>query len=158
MNKKNFYKDGQFIMSHEIIWVLFWILKYKKDDFSKLIDKACIEGVFEKFEDKIDDIETNINFSKDLEDKFLDFFIFLENKIIDLSNIEFENKNFEKNFSKFLKSLKGDFFESGNLKSNIFNLTKVVKSGYNSEKAKDRLLKELLKEWDPKFDKNNLIN
>ena len=85
--KKDIHAQGdQFVISYELLHVLYWLLKYEEVELSKLINKSFSKGIQEKM--KHADALTDLRLSEEMQNSIIDFFTFMEQEISDITNQE----------------------------------------------------------------------
>lgn len=152
MNHKTFLEnDDQFIVSYELLYILQWLMTYEKEAFTQLIHKAFIQGSqSEEAQGSYDQIEE----AEYLQSSVIDFFSFLEQEVANVSEAESMKHIMQKNLLKTLDHIDPKIFDPAIIKASMVATAEKVNPQRNHQ-AKDLFLKELLKKWHPKKDKNN---
>ena len=151
MNHKTFLEsDDQFIVSYELLYILQWLMTYEKEAFSQLVHKAFIQGSQESDErDTYDQIEE----AEYLQSSVIDFFSFLEEEVENVAQAESIKHIMQKNLVKTLDHIDPKLFDPAVIKASMMATAEKLHPQRN-HLAKDLFLKQLLKKWQPKKDKN----
>lgn len=151
MSHDNMLEEDQFVISYELLHTLHWLLKYEQTALANLITEAFIKG----YEDKIkqQDVYTQIQHSDDVQSSIVNFFNFLEQHISTISNSESNKKIMHHNIIKTLDQIDPKRFDYDTIKSTVLATADKIKPE-NQTDAKNLFLKELLKQWNPKKEKN----
>ncbi len=156
--KKDIQAQGdQFVISYELLHVLYWLLKYEEAELSKLINKSFIKGIKEKT--KNSNALSEMHLSQEMQNSIIDFFTFMEQEISDITDQE-STKLMNQNLIKDLDHFDPMLVDYLTVKETISkNAEKLHTNQYNS-KTRTHFLKELLKQWKPQKEKNKkeLIN
>lgn len=153
-NKTFLENDDQFIVSYELLYILQWIITHEKEAFSQLVHKAFIQGsqAPENSEDFDQTEESDL-----LQNSVIDFFGFLEQEIDVVAQSESMKHIMQKNLLKTLDHIDPKTFDPAIIKESMVATAEKIKPQRN-HLAKDLFLKELLKKWSPKKDKNKKRN
>lgn len=151
MTQKTFLEnDDQFIVSYELLYILQWLMVYEKETFTHLVHKAFIQG----------SQETNIHNNGDqmeeaeyLQNSVIDFFSFLEQEVENVAESEAMKHIMQKNLLKTLDHIDPKIFDPAIIKASMMATAEKLNPQRNHQ-AKDFFLKQLLKKWHPKKDKN----
>lgn len=151
MSQDTMLQEEQFVISYELLYVLHWLLKYEKNELSSLITQAFIKG----YEDKIkqQDMYMRIQYGEDMQQSIVNFFNFLEDQIATINDIQTHKKVIHQNIIKTLDQIDPERFDYETIKSTVMATADKIKPA-NQDDAKDLFLKELLKQWNPKKEKN----
>ena len=152
MAQKSFLEnDDQFIVSYELLYILQWLMIYEKEAFTQLVHKAFIQGSQAPTED---DTYDQFEEAEYLQSSVIDFFSFLEEEVDNVAQAEAMKHIMQKNLLKTLDHIDPKIFDPAIIKASMMATAEKVHSHRNHQ-AKDLFLKELLKKWTPKKDKNN---
>ncbi len=148
MKKDNLVQGEQFVISYELLYLLHWLLKYEETELSKLINKSFIKGIQEKAQQK--DALSEMQLSEEMQNSIVDFFNFMEQEIADLADQESE-KLMNKDIMNTLDHLDPKQLDFNTVKNTISKRAAKVRK---KETKKADFLKELLRQWKPKKEKN----
>lgn len=157
MKKDSHLQGDQFIISYELLHVLYWLLKYEEVELSKLINKSFTKGLKEKM--KSHDALAELQLTEEMQNSIIDFFTFMEQEILDITDQE-TTKLMNKDMIKDLDHFDPKQVDYSTVKKTITkNATKLQTAKYSS-KTRTHFLKELLKHWNPQKEKSKkaLIN
>ncbi len=151
MNHKKFLEnEDQFIVSYELLYILQWLMTYEKEAFTHLVHKAFIQGSqFCNENDAYDQFEE----TEHLQSSVIEFFSFLEEEIETVSQAESIKHIMQKNLLKTLDHIDPNLFDPAVIKASMMATAEKLHPQRNHQ-AKEFFLKQLLKKWTPKKDKN----
>ncbi|MBP6869909.1 hypothetical protein KBC04_03440 [Candidatus Babeliales bacterium] len=138
--------DDQFIVSYELLYILQWLLTYEKEAFTHLVHKAFVQGNSQETYDQVEEAEY-------LQNSVIDFFSFLEEEVEHASENESMKHVMQKNLLKTLDHIDPKIFDPAIIKASMMATAERLHPQRNHQ-AKDIFLKQLLKKWTPKKDKN----
>lgn len=148
---KELQANDQFIISYELLHVLYWLLKYEEAELSKLIHKSFTKGLKEKM--KNHDALKELQLTEETQNSIIEFFSFMEQEILDLTDQE-NTKLMNKEMIKDLDHFDPKQVDYSTVKETITkNATKLQTKKYSS-KTRTHFLKELLKHWNPQKEKS----
>jgi hypothetical protein len=151
MAQKSFLEnDDQFIVSYELLYILQWLMTYEKEAFTQLVHKAFIQGSQSSMHG---DAHDQIEEAEYLQTSVIDFFSFLEEEVENISQAESMKHIMQKNLLKTLDHIDSKLFDPAIIKASMMATAGKLNPERNHQ-AKDYFLKELLKKWNPKKDKN----
>ena len=152
MNQKPFLENNdQFIVSYELLYILQWLMMYEKDAFAQLVHKAFIQGSQETSDE--DNTYDQVEESEYLQNSIVDFFSFLEEEVEIISQAESVRNIMQTNLVKTLGHIDPKLFDPAIIKASMMAAAEKLHPQRN-HLAKDLFLKQLLKKWQPKKDKN----
>jgi hypothetical protein len=151
MAHNHLFEEEQFVISQELLLVLHWLLKYEETELSRIITQASIKGFEEKL--KTQDVYHQLQHSDDLQNSIVQFLSFLENHVASITTQETNKKIMHHNVVKALDHIDPKRFDYDTIKSTVLATAEKIKPR-NQHNAKDLFLKELLKQWNPKKDKD----
>lgn len=152
MTKKTFLEsDDQFIVSYELLHILQWLLTYEKETFSHLVEKAYIKG--SQSMENNSEVYEQIEESEYLQNSVLDFFNFLEKEVSIVAHAESIKHIMQKNLLKTLDHIDPKVFDAAIIQESMQVTAEKINPQRNHQ-AKDYFLKQLLKKWHPKKEKN----
>ncbi|OGB86017.1 hypothetical protein A3J41_02385 [candidate division TM6 bacterium RIFCSPHIGHO2_12_FULL_38_8] len=154
MSDENMLHDEQFVISYELLYVLHWLLKYEKTELSNLITRAFIKGYEDKLKEQ--DMHSKITYSQDLQYSIVNFFNFLEHQMVAISDTQTHQTLLHHNIIKTLDQIDPKRFDYDTIKSTVMATADKLKP-QNKHDAKDLFLKELLKQWNPKKEKDKSV-
>ncbi len=143
-------QSDQFIISHDLLHVLYWLLKYEEVELSKLINKSFLKGLKEKAENK--DLLEDMQFTEDMQNSIVDFFSFMEQEVADLTDQE-ATKVMNKQVMKDLDHVDPKQVDYTTVKTTITKKADTVNNAKNEDKSRAVFLKELLRQWKPEKEK-----
>ena len=151
MSDDTMLQEEQFVISYELLYVLHWLLKYEKTELSNLITQAFVKGYEEKL--KQQDMYAQIQHTEDMQHSIVNFFNFLEHQIAAMSDTQTHKTIMHRNILKTLDQIDPKRFDYDTIKSTVMATADKIRPK-NQDDAKDLFLKELLKQWNPKKEKN----
>jgi len=151
MAHDHLFEEEQFVISQELLHILHWLLKYEEAELSRLITQAYIKG----FEDKLkkQDVYHQIQHSDDIQNSVVHFLSFLEHHVTTVTTQENSKKIMHQNVIEALDHIDPKRFDYETIKSTVLATADKIKP-CNQHDAKKLFLKELLKQWNPKNDKD----
>lgn len=152
MAQKTFLEnDDQFIVSYELLYILQWLITYEKEAFTQLVHKAFTQG-----SQATNNIEATDQFEEAeyLQNSVIDFFSFLEEEVDNAAEHASMEHIMQTNLLKTLDHIDPKIFDPAIIKASMVATAEKVRPQHNHQ-AKDYFLKQLLKKWTPKKDKNN---
>ena len=156
--KKNSQAQGDhFIISYELLHVLYWLLKYEEVELSKLINKSFVKGIKETTKN-IDSV-SELCLSEEMQNSIVDFFTFMEQEILDITDqksTKFMNKDIIKDIARFDPKQ----VDYSTIKETISKNAQTLHFKKYNSKNRTNFLKELLRQWKPQKEKckKTLIN
>lgn len=151
MAQKTFLEnDDQFIVSYELLYILQWLITYEREAFAQLVHKAFVQGsqtahnndMFEQTEE-----------AEYLQSSVIDFFNFLQQEVDIISEEESMQHIMQTNLLKTLDHIDAKIFDPSIIKASMIETAEKVEMQQNLQ-AKAYFLKQLLKKWTPKKEKN----
>ena len=142
--------DDQFIVSYELLYILQWLMTYEKEAFTHLVHKAFAQG-----SQATQNLEV-VNQTEEaeyLQNSVIDFFSFLEEEVEQACENESMKHIMQQNLLKTLDHIDPKLFDPAIIKASMVATAEKVRPQHNHQ-AKDYFLKQLLKKWTPKKDKN----
>ena len=110
-----------------------------------MIHKSFIKGLEEK--ERYNDVTSQIQLSEEMQNSIVDFFTFIEQEIVDLSEEE-TTKLMDRDVIQTLDHIDREQLDYVTIKSTINkNVDKINSENFSSTKM--HFLKELLKQWKP---------
>jgi hypothetical protein len=152
MSHETMLHDEQFVISYELLYVLHWLLKYEKTELSNLITQAFIKGYEEKLKEQ--DLYSKIQHSDDMQNSIVNFFNFLEHQIAVMNDTQTHKTIMHQDIVKTLDKIDPERFDYDTIKSTVMATADKIKPTKNHDEAKNLFLKELLRQWNPKKEKN----
>ena len=150
-NKPFLENDDQFIVSYELLHILQWLLTYEREAFTQLVQNAYIQGT--QGIKNNSDVYEQMEESDYLQDSVLEFFSFLEKEVGMIANAESIKHIMQKNLLKTLDHIDPKVFDPAIIQESMQVTAEKVHHRRNYQ-AKELFLKELLKKWHPKKEKN----
>ncbi len=148
-------QDDQFVISYELLYIFHWILKYEQQAFKELVYRAFAQGIDDKITRQ--DIVSQVQNSEDIQNSIVDFFAMLEEYLNTITD-EASTKNIMHNqVLKTLAHIDPKRFDSSTIKSSMVAAAEKIDIN-NQSQAKEFLLKELLKQWNPKKGNKDFIS
>lgn len=157
MKKDSHAQGDQFIISYELLHVLYWLLKYEEVELSKLISKSFTKGIKEKM--KSHGALADLQLTEEMQNSIVDFFTFMEQEILDITDQE-TTKLINKDIIKDLDHFDPKQVDYSTVKETITKNASKLQTVKPSTKTRTLFLKELLKHWNPQKEKSkkDLIN
>ena len=151
MSSKNFFEEEQFVVSPELLHILYWLMKYEEQALSDLVIQAYYKGFEEKI--KKQDMYHEIQHSTELQNSIVDFFNFIEHQVKNLDDQAQSKKVIHPNIMNTLDRIDPKQFDFETIKSTVMATADKIKPKNNLD-AKKMFLKELLKQWEPEESKD----
>jgi len=151
MNEKTFLEnDDQFIVSYELLYILQWIMTYEQEALKNLVHKAFVQGSQVQYSQHDDQFEKPEN----LQSSVLDFFSFLEHQVDHLAQTDSMPYTLQKNLHQTIGHIDPKLFDPALIQTTMMRTAEKAHLQKNDHVVKEIFLKELLKKWQPKKDKN----
>lgn len=155
MHKKPFLEnDDQFIVSYELLYIIQWLMTYEKEALTNLVHNAFIQG--SQASDNHDSYDQKEE-AEYLQSSIIDFFSFLEEEVENVAQAESVKHIMQKNLLKTLDHIDPKLFDPSIVKASMMATAEKLHPQRNDQ-AKDFFLKQLLKKWQPKKDKNKKLS
>jgi hypothetical protein len=151
MSHDNFFEEEQFVISQELLHILHWLIKYQEAELSQIVTQAYFKGFEEKI--KKQDMFDQIQESTDLQNSVVEFLNFLEHQIAVLNSQESSKTIMHPNVIETLDHIDPKQFDFETIKSTVIATADKIRPK-NQTDAKKMFLKELLKQWEPKQNKD----
>ncbi|MBP7854526.1 hypothetical protein KAZ82_01155 [Candidatus Babeliales bacterium] len=151
MSDNSMLQEEQFVISYELLHVLEWLLKHQEAELSQIIAQAIIKGYEEKLQKQ--HLSDQIQNSDDVTQSIVKFFNFLEQNMAMMNHLEHDAKITHVNILKALDQIDPETLDYDTIKSTVLATAEKIKPKNNDE-AKSLFFKELLKQWNPKKEKN----
>ncbi len=145
--------NAQFVLSHELLYLLRWLIEHDANKLKKIITKAVTSGLREEMQ-KVDNT-AELNLSEDMHHSIIDFFELLEELLLDAINEHVAQKAREKNLLPAIDQIDSTVCDDATVRFSVEKATKKMELNPNAN-PKEQLLKELLKRWKPH--NKNVIN
>lgn len=152
MFENEFNNTNQFVITHELLSLILWIIEHEDGSMAKMVHKAFASGLKHtiKKNRQMDDQQI----LEDAQQAIIDFFGILESHMIDAMHEQSMKRAVQKNLLPAIDKIDSVTCNAGVIRRSI---EKATRSFTNSpETAKKALYKELLKRWKPK--KNQIAN
>lgn len=152
-HKKLLENEDQFIVSYELLYMLQWLMTYEKEAFTHLVHRAFMQGAQFCSEHDAQDPQEQFEQTEDLQHSVIDFFSFLEEEIQNASQAESIKNIMHTNLVKTLDHMDPKLFDPAVIQASMMATAEKLHPQRNHQ-AKEVFLKQLLKKWTPKKDKN----
>ena len=153
MNNDSITQNDQFVISYELLQILYSLLKYEDVELSKLIRKSFAKRLHDKKNKK--DLLTDMEQNEEMQNSVIEFFNFLEEEALDLADEE-ATKYMGKEIIKDIEHVDPEQVNSLTVKNAIAKKARRRNKESNSELRID-FLKELLKQWKPEKEKDKKL-
>ena len=150
MKKDSHSQGDQFVISYELLHVLYWLLKYEEVELSKLINKSFSKGIKEK--NQKSDSLTELQLSEEMQNSIVDFFTFMEQEISDITDQE-ATKLMNRDVIKDLDHFDPKQVDYLTVKETIYRNADRLHTKKYTQKTRTHFLKELLRQWKPQKEK-----
>ena len=150
MKKDSHSQGDQFVISYELLHVLYWLLKYEEVELSKLINKSFSKGIKEK--NQKSDSLTELQLSEEMQNSVVDFFTFMEQEISDITDQE-ATKLMNRDVIKDLDHFDPKQVDYLTVKETIYRNANRLQTKKYTQKTRTHFLKELLRQWKPQKEK-----
>lgn len=153
MSNNNFddFKD-QFVLSHELIKLMNWIVRYNPEGLRKIIETTIKKS--KKYNAlKRDDKERDFN-NQELQNSIIEFFNLMEYCIDEYSDEDCSQKIIEKDLLPTIDLIDSNLLDDYTLNSSLAEATNKFTKSTSIPKAKQIFYKELLKQWNPEKEEN----
>ncbi len=148
-------QDDQFVISYELLYIFHWILKYEQHAFKELVYRAFAQGIDDTSIRQ--DLASQVQNSEDMQNSIVDFFTVIEEYLRNIAD-EASTKNIMHNqVLKTLAHIDPKRFDPSTIKSSMVAAAEKIDVN-NQSQAKEFLLKELLKQWNPKKGAKDFIS
>lgn len=147
-----FNEENKFILSHELIALLLWILDHEEKALATLIKKAVISGL--KHEISYNTPMHNEELIEEAQNTVVEFFNVMESHMAEALHEQSIKKASEKKLLPAIDQLDSAIFDDETVRLCVAKATNLPKDSKRT--AKEALCKELLKNWNPQ--KNQVIN
>jgi len=157
MNNKDldFYNtDDQFVISHELICLLQWLLENDQIKLKKIISKSLASGLKEELKNRKAALSEE-RILEDIHQTLLEFFATLEGILIETLNEEAIKKALEQNLIPDIEKIDSTECDDATVMFSVEKATSKIKKNSN-DNPKNLLFEELLKRWKPS--KKNIVN
>lgn len=143
-------QEDQFVVSYELLYILQWLMTYERQAFSDLIQQAFVQGVqnVQELDGADQDEDTEY-----LQHSVIEFFSFLEAEIAHASQAESIRHIMHSNLLKTLDHIDPQIFDPVIVKESMVATAEKIRPKQH-HLANDLFLKQLLKKWTPKKEKN----
>lgn len=142
--------EDQFIVSYELLYILQWLITYEKEAFAELIHKSFIQG---SQASNHNNLSEQLEEDEYLQSSVIDFFSFLQQEVEFISENESMKHIMQSNLLKTLDHIDSKMFDLAIIKESMVATAEKVGPRENNQ-AKAYFLKQLLKKWTPKKEKN----
>lgn len=149
MNDDSLYTAGtdtQFVLSHELICLLRWMLKHDAKKLKKIIATAVYSGLRNDLQK--DKTPTDVARLEDLQEVIVDFFGMLEGILLESLDEHAVQKAIEKNLLPSIDQIDSTICDDATVRFSVEKATSDIEKNTN-ESPKDLLFKELLRHWKP---------
>lgn len=134
--------NDQFVLSHELIELMQWIIQYNPEGLKKVIEIAISRAENSKLKSNKKDFSDMCD-SQELQNDVIDFFSLMEICLYEIHNKQNEEKILQKHIIPAMDHVDTSMYDPALLKSCA---TTAAQSAKN---PKEVFLKELLKRWKP---------
>lgn len=143
---------NQFVITHELLSLILWIIEHEDGSMAKMVHKAFASGLKDKIKRnrQMDDQQL----LEDAQQAIIDFFGILESHMIDALHEQSMQRAVQKNLLPSIDQIDSASCDAAMVRRSIEKATRSYTSSH--ETAKKALYKELLKRWKPK--KNQIAN
>lgn len=153
MNKINT-ESTQLTVSYELLLLLNWIIIHEKNRFKKIIHKSLKTGLLaELAKTHRNDISHDALINR-LQGNVADFFNLLELLLHDAVSESLEQTALQKQLIETIDHIDGTMCDTETIRTSMHTISSTL-NNTSGIKAKELLLKEVLKKWKPK---NNIVN
>jgi hypothetical protein len=152
MFENEFSNTNQFVITHELLSLILWIIEHEDGSMAKMVQKAFASGLKDKIKRnrQMDDQQL----LEDAQQAIIDFFGILESHMIDAMHEQSMQRAIQKNLLPAIDQIDSATCGAAMVRRSIEKATRSYTSSH--ETAKKALYKELLKRWKPK--KNQIAN
>jgi len=155
-NKKQLLEqDDQFVISYELLYIFHWILKYEQQAFKELVYRAFAKGIDDKISHQ--DLVSQVQHSEDIQNSIIDFFAILEEYLSTIADEASTKHLMHNQVLQTLAHIDPKRFDTSTIKSSMMAAAEKIDMA-NQSQAKEFLLKELLKQWNPKKGNKDTIS
>ena len=157
MKKDSQIQNDQFVISYELLHMLYWLLKYEEGELSKLISKSFSRGLKERA--KNNNVLEDMQMTEEMQNSIIDFFNFMEHEIAELSDQE-ATKLMNKDIMKDLDHVDPKQVDYTTVKNTISKRAEKSNVKHDDAQHRAQFLKELLRQWKPQKEKRKkaLVN
>ena len=151
MSQQHLFEEEQFVISPELLHILHWLLKYEEAALLTLVHQAYLKGIEENLQNQ--DMYNQLQNADDLQNSIVHFLNFLEQEISLISQNNSNKKIIHHNVMQALDHIDPKRCDYETIKSTVIATAHKIKLKDHKD-AKTMFLKELLKQWDPKKNKD----
>lgn len=137
--------NNQFVISHELLYLLQWIVEHGSQELKQLVGKALAAGLRERMHSADSEM---LNSEEMQEYSIVDFFSLLESLLIETINEQAMLKAHEKNLLPALDHIDSTVCDSATVRSSLEKATTKMNK-HPDANAQQLLFEEILKRWKP---------
>jgi len=152
MDDNTFFKDTQFTLSYELLFLLRWLTAHDQERLKKIIDRALVSGLQDELKRGTASMK-NSGFEEDAHNSIIDFMDLLETTLFESMNEQTVKRALQKNLMPAIDQIDTSVCDDATVR---FSVEKATSAHSHHENPKELLLKELLKRWKPS--KKNILN
>ena len=151
-----FNTDNKFVLSHELLTLLIWVLDYEEKALIALIKKAVITGLKNdsSYNPAVFNEARHEELAEDAHNTVAYFFNIMESHMVEIMHEQSIKRASEKNLLPAIDQLNTSDFDDETVQLCIAKATNLPKDSKRT--AKEALCKELLRNWNPQ--KNQVVN
>mgnify|MGYP006306691407 CR=1 FL=1 len=143
-------KNGQFVLSYELLALLRWLAENDTDKLKKIIGKSLTAGLSEELQ-KIDQTEES-ELLEYLQHGITDFLSTMESLLLEVISEHVQKKARHQKLLPAIDQIDSTMCDDSTVKYSLEKATSVMDNDPKAN-ARDTLFKELLRRWQP-IDKN----
>ncbi len=144
-NDNSFTPGNQFVITHELLSLLIWLIEHEQGFMAKIVHKAFASGLKDviKENEQLDDTQL----LEDAQQAIVDFFGILESHMLDALHKQSIKRALEKNLFPAIDKIDTTACNDAIVRTSI---EKATSETHTSHKQAERTLyRELLKRWNP---------
>lgn len=150
MIDNQFNNTNQFVITHELLSLILWIIEHEDGFMAKIVQKAFAAGLKDKIK-KNRQMNDN-QLLEDAQQAIIDFFGILESHMLDALHEQSIRRAIQKNLLPSIDQIDLAACDDAAVRRSIEKATRSDNDSH--ELAKKTLYKELLKRWKPKKNQN----
>lgn len=144
-NDNSFAPGNQFVITHELLSLLIWLIEHEQVFMAKMVHKAFASGL----KDAIKDYQEmdNAQLLEDAQQAIIDFFGILESHMLDALHQQSVKRALEKNLFPSIDKIDTTACNDAIVRTSIEKATSAI--NISDKQAQRTLYRELLKRWNP---------
>lgn len=144
-NDNSFTPSNQFVITHELLSLLIWLIEHEQGAMAKMVHKAFASGLKDMIKQQ-EQTDTK-QLLEDAQQAIIDFFGVLESHVLDALHQQSVKRAIEKNLFPAIDKIDTTTCNSSIVRNSVKRATQSPHT--TDQQAQKTLYKELLKRWKP---------